>query len=878
MSMRELVFRVSMAGASEFARDLKGLNDLIRKAGTEEVAITRTVSNQKRAAKNEEQKHNAAMLRTQIALEKARAKESVREHDRAEKEKIRAAARSEKEQTRTAQAAARERLRAEQAALRDSIRLKHDEQRSFERAEKEKTRIASREAKARQREEESTQRAVMRAQEATSRHMMQQRQSAQRQASREEYQRQRDVMFDHKRLFRGIGSGLVDGAYGAVRTVYGAAGGMARSVSGGLGLNKATDVQDIVAQESQLRTMMRSVAIEARTAGGKFGGFDEKGALEKIRLNAQRYGLSQRDLGEAVDVYSEKGSGATAVTNIHRIASQAQAMGSSASTVAKLRAQMGLSSGVSGKELSEDEKDDLIAKMHFVGKTGVFRAEDIAKESESLFSSFAKNGGDFKTGFTRFISFANEARKSTGSGAMARTAINSVQDQIAKKESKINSLGIKTRDADGGQRDFIEVVMDTIQKTGAKGKDFNTIFDPAKSGKAIATMVSTFQAAGGGKTGRAAMEKLLEGDASIKSATVTEMMKDTSARLDDPAVKIQQSIEKIRQAIAVKLAPVLDALAKKAPQIADAIGKAFDWIQKNPALAMGGMVAAGAGRGAALPMAGAAMRFAGDSLANFVPGFGGRAGRGMSALGGAISSAGAQNVYVTGAAPGVMTGGVGGGGGAASGSGAGMAVMGAAIGAALGIAIGTIINDTLEREKQLKTDAAEWRREHPNAGAGMAVKAGSGGLSEDDDYLRKRYGPGAKNPDGESGDVALAKGALVSPYEDPADYARKYLSPSNANSPYASPDDAEFENGGTGTFRFDQSPGVNAAAKGMPVKPGQAGYGVMAPQPMGAPEANPVAKESKAVADALAELTKQLNKFSGGVNSAFKPPPSPVGN
>jgi ElaB/YqjD/DUF883 family membrane-anchored ribosome-binding protein/flagellar biosynthesis GTPase FlhF len=859
MSLRELVFRLSLAGQSEFARDLRGVNDLVRKSGVEEVAITNAVARSKRAARDGETRHQAALLRTQIAFERARAKESVRETERTEKAK-----------TKTATTEEKARQRAVQGEQRASIRAKVEETRAFERAEREKTRIAMREAKARQREEDQIRRATMRAEETTSKHIFREREKAQRSTEREAYQRQRDVMFDHKRLYRGIGTGIADGAYGAIRSVYGAGMGVARSISSGMGLQQAWDVSDVVSQEMQLRSMMRAVSIEARTAGGSFGGFDEKGALGKIRSTAARFGLGQRDLAEAIDVYSEKGSGATAVENIHRIGSQAKAMGTSAAVVAKLRAQMGLSSKISGKELSEDEKDDLVAKMHFVGKTGVFRAEDLARESESLFSSFAKGGGDFRTGFTRYISFANEARKSVGSGAMARTAIMGVQDSIAKKEGQINKLGVKTRDSDGGQRDFIEVVMDVITKTGAKGTTFNKIFDPSKSGKAIATMVTAFnEGSNFGKNvkgGRAAMEKMLEGDESIKKANVEEMAKDWSAALDDPAAKIQQNIEKIRQALADKLGPVLDKLAANAPAIAEAMSKAFSWIEANPWKAAGGLVAGGALKGAALPMAGAALRFAGDSIANHLPGFGKAAGVGIAGAGGMITQAGSQPVYITGAAPGVMPSG-GGGGGAGGGGGpmstAGAALIGAAIAVALGAAIANVITDTQEAEAKAKADAEAWRESHPNAG---------GGMKSDPDYLAKRYGPGAKNPDALGADYAMSEASLASPYADPKDYIKKHLDPSLANSPYASVDDADFATGSTGSFRFDKNPTAGASPLAMPVGAGQSGFGVLKPVESGAAPAAMLAHESEKLAEAMRNLNKVITQVSAS-GSQLKAPP-----
>ncbi len=822
MSDRELVYRVTIVGQAQFASTLKSLTDITKKAAQEQIAIDDAVAKKRRAVQDGSAKHHASLLKTQIALEKARARESVRESERAEREAIKNKTRAERDKTTalSREMKARERLAAQ--AQRETIRQQQAELRAFERTEREKTRIAQREAM-------ETQRFVMRSQAATAREIMRQRQQAANQMARED----RDRMFDRKRFYRGVGQGFVEGGAGAARALYGVASRGVRSIAQASGFDRSWDIADIAQEQMSVDATLRSASIEARLAG-KSGSFDEKGAGKKIRFAALKYGLKQSDLAGAIDAYSEKGSAATAVTNIDRIASQATALGTSASVIAKLRAQMGLSSAVSGKELTEDEKDQLVAKMHFIGKTGVFRAEDVAQESESLFSQFAKGGGDFKQGFERYLSFANQARVATGSGAMARTSINAVQDAIAKKEGKLNALGVKTRDADGSNRDFIEVVMDAIVKTDGKGKAFTQIFDPSRSGKAISTMMSAYNDASGyGKNkgaGRAAMEKLLSGDASLKHATVAEMNKDAASRLDTPAVKIAQATETIRQSLAGELAPVLEAFAKKAPAIAASIAKALDFVVKHPMLTLGGIVGAGAMQGAAKPMAGALARFAGDVVGGIGSRFGGMGGALTVAAGGALKSAGAQPVYVTGAAPGVFP--VGGGGGLSlpGGGGGGGAGAGGVIGravmstAGMGVALAAMVGIMATSSDQ-----------HGEGTADKAVEAAKKQRVYNE--LRKR----GMSPDqinkhlaGANGNLLpeeqIARDALASPYanDNEAAHIAKVLNPDALASPYASPDDYDFDKGGTSTFRFDKNPTAKGAFR-MPVTKGEKGYGVLKP-------------------------------------------------
>lgn len=352
MSERTLVYRVTVAGQAQFASALKGITDLVKKNGAEQLAIDETVAKRRRAMKDGSAKHEASLLKTQIALEKARYRQLLSDASKAERAIQTDKNKAEREKTRSVERETKARERIARDSARASLRQHESELRAFERSEKQKTAIADRESRARARQ-------------------------AQRILDRED----RDRMFDRKRFYRGVGTGFVEGGAGAARAVYGVASRGVRSIAQATGFNSAFDIADIAQEQLSVGSTLRSVSIEARLAGRNMD-FNEGDAAKKIRFAALKYGLKQSDLAGAINAYSEKGSGATAVKNIDRIAGQATALGTSAETIAKLRAQMGLSSSVTGKELSEDEKDDLVAKMHFIGKTGVFRAEDMAQESE----------------------------------------------------------------------------------------------------------------------------------------------------------------------------------------------------------------------------------------------------------------------------------------------------------------------------------------------------------------------------------------------------------------------------------------------------------------------------------------------------------------
>lgn len=476
------------------------------------------------------------------------------------------------------------------------------------------------------------------------------------QQQRDQRQFARDRAFEERRLYKGIAGGIATGITGTAGIIGGLASRVGRSAASGLGLNEATNVSGIIEERALVNGKLRAIGIESRGAGEGMN-FDEQGARQKLQAAARQTGTSQAELVEALDVFSEKGKGAQGVENIGRVAGEAKAMGVSPAVVAKLRSQMLVSADATGQKLSEQDIEAAIARLAFVGKTGVFRAGAMAEQSEALFSRAAASGVDFRSEIGRYAAFANEARKSTGSGATARTSINSIQDALIKKESKIKALGVDVRDDQGNERDFIEVVQDLIVKTGGRGDAFNKIIDPSRSGKAIQTMLTAFNAAGGGEKGRSAMQGLLsagEGQSGGMSNAqiVGEMNKDIDASLGGEGTKLKQGVEQVRQTIAEALEPALVKLAKVMPELVEKFQMLVDFVSKHPLLSTatvaGGLAAASVGSNVAREGGRAALKYLAGGLVNTVPGIGGAVLSGAANLASsAIGSAGAAPVFVT---------------------------------------------------------------------------------------------------------------------------------------------------------------------------------------------------------------------------------------
>lgn len=639
MADRSIIFRFSASGQADVIRVFDSVLERVRRFSVEEQALART------------------SLAATVSSAKAKAEAKIRFEEQAFKH---------------AAAQDRQKLRLEADVARQAVRLADDRARMglrlHEAAEKAKTRATEQEAKRRHDVE------MQQLRRTTSEQVAVQR-SAIRQAERDARQFARDRAFEERRLLKGIASGVGDAAFGGIRATGRLMRTGAHSIASGMGLDRSFDVQDIVRERMQVGMLLSRVAVEAREAGSPFGGFDKIAAQKKIASVAFSTGFSQGELAKAIDVYSEKGSGATAVANLERIGKQAQAMGTDPGTVAMLRAQLGISSAQQGKELNEDEKDQILSMMHLAGKTGVWRAESMATEAPALFSRWAASGQDFHGGMRKFIQFANVVRTGTGSAAEARTAMRSMQDVIGRDKGNIfEKMGIRTRDAEGHQLDVLEVAMQAIEKTGGWGAKWSKLFPDIRAQKAMTPLVTAFQGAGGGAAGRAAMEKMLTGSESLDKASVAEMEKDFAEIMEDPAMKMAKATEEIRQALSEQLLPILKAFSEGLKDLLPTITKAIQWAGKNPGAALAAYTGV-MGFGSAAPhLAGAALRFGAGKLVNTVPGLAGGAGSllgaGGAGLGGGAGSIGAGAGGGTAAAAG---------GGMLGGSAAGLAGLGALV-------------------------------------------------------------------------------------------------------------------------------------------------------------------------------------------------------
>lgn len=680
---RDLIFRVSIADAPSAVKSLGTVMEAVRRMQREEIAGATAVAAARRQKLSETER-----LALKVAADQERAaQKSAAGAVRAEQQKARDVQRSLAQE-------ARERSRVYNQASRDLDRALRQQVRDFEKAEKEKTSATKKAA----REREDIERAVGRAQQASAARQLAMNAKLFQQQERATLQRARDEAFNRGRLYRGLGGSVIEGAYGGLRAVGAVAGFGLRQVgrvASSLGLQESYDVGDIFAQRLQKEQTLRYVQMES---GGKV---HEGRASAAIARASRTTGLSQREILRAVDKASEMGDPTRGVENIEQIAKEAKAYGADITDIMTLRQQAVISAAQSGTELSDADLSLMVAKMGKLGKIGTMRISDLAKRSPELFSRWAASGQSLTGGaLDELIGFTEVARSASGGSAKTTTSVKQVQDAILKKEAKIDAmLGPHTvRDAKtGAEHDPIDIMMRVLAKAGPTGLSAivsgkGAIFDT----KAMSA-INPFVAAMAGETTEAGRLKAMRAMLAKASDTAGISAKQTDVEfagaMDTTASKIAVAKEKIRQSLEETLVPVFEKLAGKLPAAVATIQGAIQSVgpmltklgtslseiwQKlsptllpiaksalgfaadHPVLATFGYGALKTGGRMAAVTAG---RYLGESLVNKVPGIGGALAKTLvGGVGTALSQAGSQPVYITGAAPGVFGGGGGGGG------------------------------------------------------------------------------------------------------------------------------------------------------------------------------------------------------------------------
>lgn len=373
----------------------------------------------------------------------------------------------------------------------------------------------------------------------------------------------------------------------AMRTIgRGAAAGVAglMQVGGGFG------VVDSVQKEVQLRGQA------AQLAASSEGNFTADSLLNSARAVATTQAMNPEDVLHGYDeVKKMTGDLGKATRIMPQLAKIATATG----------ANLGEVGGLAGNILASNEKisdEDLLKQVRLFTQQGIVggvELGDFAKFGGRIIAGASLFGGNREENEGVLGAAAQIARQKGGaaSPAEATLAAQRFGTDIQKHAADLEAQGIKVRDGKGTLRSAKDISLDMLDKTGGDVTKLSKLGIGDRGVRVLTGVADIYREAGGGKAGRAAVEK----EFSKYTTGISESAIETKnkQRLAEVDAQLTVAMNNLRAAVGTSLVPELTKLipqiARATPIVSDLLGKLIkvaSWAEENPFAGFAGLVTA----------------------------------------------------------------------------------------------------------------------------------------------------------------------------------------------------------------------------------------------------------------------------------------------
>lgn len=393
--------------------------------------------------------------------------------------------------------------------------------------------------------------------------------------------------------------GALRGGYGAARGVLGYGGGILGLGTGFAAVGAIRNEMGVTASASTLANKAFNVPGETRTR-------------EQIRAGIV---AQAKPLGISTGLGTESVIGG--LSQFHAIAGRlgvgqailpfltqiADATGADIGDVGRTAGQIVQALGTRGLSESQmiNESQSIMAGMAGQAKVGSIEFADLATQMGKVMS--ATSGFDGKVSdLTKTMGAVAQLAISgaASSPEEAMTAILRFRDDAKKNQHRFAKHGINVF-ADKGRtkmRDPMEIISAVLSKTQGDLVKSGKLFG-IRGMKAFEPFQTAFVAAGGGKSGAAAVMELLD---SIKGndMSVGEVKASAAFRREDPDKKFSIAVEKFNRSFGERLLPAVTQAIPKFEGLIPVLGDVASggaslasWFMDNPFKGIGAIVAAG---------------------------------------------------------------------------------------------------------------------------------------------------------------------------------------------------------------------------------------------------------------------------------------------
>jgi hypothetical protein len=336
----------------------------------------------------------------------------------------------------------------------------------------------------------------------------------------------------------------------------------------------------------QLSAIANRVSINARGAG-KEGASPQQLQREFENVALSTPGIKATDIAEAAQAYVDlTGDLDTARANMQSFATVASATGAEVKDVATAAASLGAKFNVK----SVKDMQLVMAAITFQGKGGAMTMKDVAAQFQKLAASAAAfNIGKGPEAVGVLGGLTQIARTASKSPQQAGTAVENVFRQLTAKSSLLRKSGVHVYDKQGHSRDIRDILTEIISQVGGadlekKKAGLVDIFG-AQGYRAISPLISAYEAAASGKTGKSAQDAGAAGvratlDKFISTASSwSELQKDAAQAQNTTSARVTAAMEQLQQVVGEKVVPALLPLIDKFPELVDALEPVIDLLK-----------------------------------------------------------------------------------------------------------------------------------------------------------------------------------------------------------------------------------------------------------------------------------------------------------
>lgn len=247
--------------------------------------------------------------------------------------------------------------------------------------------------------------------------------------------------------------------------------------------------------------------------------------------------------------------------------------------------------------------DAVMRQIAAGGKVGAVEIKDLAKYMARLSAASGAFGGNRAETIIKLgaLTQLSRAKGGAASAAEAARSISGLANtlQTPARRAKFAEYGVQLEDAKGLLRDPMEILKESIQKTGGQTEPLKEMWANVIGAKPAQALATTYKQAGGGDAGMKAIQKEL--DTFMKSAALSQKQIDDAnkARLGTDAAKVQQfnnELEKVANGIRADLAPRLAELTPKILELVKGFGQLVNWLAQNPGTAITAAISASIAR------------------------------------------------------------------------------------------------------------------------------------------------------------------------------------------------------------------------------------------------------------------------------------------